>query len=161
MDFSVAQLREDARGRGYGRPLQLSDGVNWEAVEDQLVAYHVALSDPPLILPPVTEFGALFAKYRITTALVRGRWTSMGFVVYGIVHDGEHARISFNENARSVRRSCGTSLDLALRVVGAEEALNHSTVTEFSLSLKEALEFVVVRDQPSGTLRESRPFAEW
>src|SRR4029079_17608460 len=54
IDFSAAQLRIDARGRGYGRPLQIADGVNWETVEDQLVAYYVALSDPPLILPPVS-----------------------------------------------------------------------------------------------------------
>src|SRR5262245_47876352 len=54
VEVSVAQMREDARGRDYGRPLQLTDGIDWEMVEDQLIAYHVALTDPPLILPPVS-----------------------------------------------------------------------------------------------------------
>jgi predicted membrane-bound spermidine synthase len=54
VDFSVAQMREDARSRGYGRPLHIAEGVDWEAVQDQLIAYHVALNDPPLILPPVS-----------------------------------------------------------------------------------------------------------
>jgi hypothetical protein len=96
----------------------------------------------------------------MTTAFVEGRLRTIGPVVYGIEHDGAQSMMCFRVNAGSVRRSIGTSFDLALLGVGAAEALDHVAVIEFSLSVKDALELVVVRDHPSGILTEKWPFED-
>src|SRR5438874_8234710 len=89
-----------------------------------------------------------------------GRLSTIGPVVYGMVHEGAHDRICFNWNAGTVRRNSGTSFDLALAAVGADDAPNHWTVIVLSLSVNETLDFVVVRDQPSGTFTVNPPFVE-
>src|SRR5437879_1257468 len=96
----------------------------------------------------------------MATACVDGRLRTIGPVVYGIVQDGAQSMMRFKENAGSVRRSMGTSFDLALLGVGAAEARDHVAVTEFSLSVKVTLELVVLRDHPSGTLTAKCPFDE-
>src|SRR6058998_1421887 len=63
-------------------------------------------------------------------------------------------------NARSVRRSSGTSFDFALLGLGAEVAANHETETVLSLSVNDTAELVVVRAHPSGTRTSKPPFAE-
>ena len=96
----------------------------------------------------------------MTTAGPEGRLTEIGAVLYGIVQVGAHERIRPSRNARCVRRSSGTSEDLADDVVGIEPALNHATETVFSLSVKSTLDVLERRDHPSGTRTTYPPFAE-
>ncbi|HZN34458.1 MAG TPA: fused MFS/spermidine synthase [Pirellulaceae bacterium] len=49
-EFSVAQLREEARSQNLHRPLTIPAGVVWEQVEDQVVAFNAGIGDAPL--PP-------------------------------------------------------------------------------------------------------------
>src|SRR2546430_12891118 len=74
-----------------------------------------------------------------------------------MVQEGAHGRILCNANARSLPCSAGTWLLLTLEGAGAEEAVDHVTVTVFSLSLKDTALDRVVRDQPSGILTTKWP----
>src|SRR6266487_5507046 len=97
----------------------------------------------------------------MTTAGPAGRVTAIGPVLYGMVQEREHTRMLLNVNARSVARSCGTSLDFAVCWDGGAEAWNQVTDTVLSLSVNDTLEWVVRRDHPSGTFTTKRPAGEW
>src|SRR5438105_10521155 len=96
----------------------------------------------------------------MATACVDGSWRTIGPVVYGIVQDGAQSTMCFSVKAGTVRRSFGTSFDLALLVVGAAEALNQVAAIVLSLSVKDTLELVVLRDHPSGTFTMKCPIDE-
>src|SRR5947199_357689 len=63
----------------------------------------------------------------MTTAGPAGRVTAIGPVLYGMVQEREHTRMLLNVNARSVARSCGTSLDFAVCWDGGAAATSGST----------------------------------
>jgi hypothetical protein len=81
-------------------------------------------------------------------------------VLYGTAQLGEQEMIRCIRNAGCVRRSIGTSVDLADAGVGADATCDHVALIVLSLSVNETVERVVRRDHPSGTLNVKRPADE-
>ncbi|HEX5103429.1 MAG TPA: fused MFS/spermidine synthase, partial [Pirellulaceae bacterium] len=48
LGFSVEGMREEARRQNANRPLAIDAGVDWEAVEDEKIAFHAGSGDRPL-----------------------------------------------------------------------------------------------------------------
>src|SRR5207245_3943769 len=95
---------------------------------------------------PVTEFGLLFSWNVIRTADPPGNVTGL---------------MLCNAKASSLFCRAGTSTDLALETVGAEDADIQAAEMEFSALLNVTLVEVDCRAQPSGTLNDKPPaFAE-
>jgi hypothetical protein len=53
-DFSVAQLRAEARAEGLDRPPRIGSQIDWEQVFDQFMANQAVFGDPPVLLPAAT-----------------------------------------------------------------------------------------------------------